>query len=280
MCAATQRVGLSWTSALVDAPEDRFDVHDGCAVQRLEVRDPQSRSVDVEHSDPVQPDRVRPVRRAGREDAVLAAGGIPARVHLEHVARRAVEPGQHQQLVAGRDPVEPVGDALREHQPRLGRSLVALLGRARPVGERRLHGSDRDEVHARKVYRGAMASEESARDLVSRALGQEVVATTQAAWGFQNRTDIVTLAGGERVVLQRYRRREDAEYRLRGMRALSAAPVAMPDVRAADLDADPAWAIFAALPGVPAPEADATATLARPMGELLAAIQRLPTAGV
>ena len=125
-----------------------------------------------------------------------------------------------------------------------------------------------------------MASEESARDLVSCALGEEVVATTQAAWGFQNRTDIVTLAGGERVVLQRYRRREDAEYRLRGMRALSAAPVAMPDVRAADLDADPAWAIFAALPGVPAPEADATATLARPMGELLAAIQRLPTAGV
>jgi hypothetical protein len=35
---------------------------------------------------------------------------------------------------------------------------------------------------------------------------------------FQNHTDLVTLAGGGRVVLQRYGRRTDAEQRLRVMR--------------------------------------------------------------
>jgi hypothetical protein len=38
--------------------------------------------------------------------------------------------------------------------------------------------------------------------------------------GFTNRTDIVTLTDGSQVVVQRYRRREDAEYRLRVMREL------------------------------------------------------------
>lgn len=54
----------------------------------------------------------------------------------------------------------------------------------------------------------------------------------------------MTLAGGDRVVVQRYRRRQDAEYRLRVMRALWApadeAGIAIPRVRGSDLDADPA----------------------------------------
>jgi len=44
------------------------------------------------------------------------------------------------------------------------------------------------------------------RALVEHVLGEAVTEARRAAWGFTNRTDVVTLASGERVVLQRYRR--------------------------------------------------------------------------
>lgn len=56
-----------------------------------------------------------------------------------------------------------------------------------------------------------MATEESERALIEGVLARPVAEATQAVWGFQNRTDIVTLDTGERVVVQRYRRRQDAE---------------------------------------------------------------------
>jgi len=59
---------------------------------------------------------------------------------------------------------------------------------------------------------------------------------------------MATLAGGDHVVLQRYRRREDAEYRLDVMGALrdpaAAVGIAISNVRAFDFDADSAWIIF------------------------------------
>ena len=55
-----------------------------------------------------------------------------------------------------------------------------------------------------------MAGEKSDSRWLERVLGQVVAEATTAAWGFQNKTEIVTLAGGYQVVLQRYRRREDA----------------------------------------------------------------------
>jgi hypothetical protein len=93
-----------------------------------------------------------------------------------------------------------------------------------------------------------MAAEESKRALIERVLARPVADATQAVWGFQNRTDIVTLGSGERVVVQRYRRRQDADYRLRVMRALwrpaAEAGIAIPRIREADLHTDPAWAIL------------------------------------
>lgn len=136
-----------------------------------------------------------------------------------------------------------------------------------------------------------MATDEPERALIERVLARPVADATRAAWGFTNRTDIVTLGSGERVVVQRYRRREDAEYRLRVMRALrepaAEAGIAIPRVRESDLDADPAWVVFDALPGVPVPEAGDAAlggprfpAIARSMGELLATFRRLPTGGL
>jgi aminoglycoside phosphotransferase (APT) family kinase protein len=135
------------------------------------------------------------------------------------------------------------------------------------------------------------ATHDSKRDLIERLLKRPVTRVTQAVWGFTNQTDIVTLAGGDRVVVQRYRRRQDAEHRLRVMRALwstaAEAGIAIPRIREFDLEADPAWVIFDALPGVPVPEAgDAGlegprfSEIARSMGELLVIFRRLPTAGL
>ena len=136
-----------------------------------------------------------------------------------------------------------------------------------------------------------MASEESERDLIEGVLGRPVAEATRAVWGFQNRTDIVTLGSGERVVVQRYRRRQDPEYRLQVMRALwqpaAEAGIAIPRVREADLDAGPAWVCFDLLPGVPVAEAGDAGlggprfpAMARAMGELLARFRRLPTGGL
>jgi aminoglycoside phosphotransferase (APT) family kinase protein len=136
-----------------------------------------------------------------------------------------------------------------------------------------------------------MATDESERALIERVLARPVADVTQAVWGFQNRTDIVTLGSGDRVVVQRYRRRDDAAYRLRVMRALwrpaAEAGIAIPRVREADLDADPAWVIFDVLPGVPVPESGDAGlesprfpAIARSMGELLASFRWLPIAGV
>jgi aminoglycoside phosphotransferase len=136
-----------------------------------------------------------------------------------------------------------------------------------------------------------MATEESERALIEGVLARPVTDATQAAWGFQNRTDLVTLGSGDLVVVQRYRRRKDADYRLWVMRALwrpaAKAGIAIPRVREADLDADPAWVIFDVLPGVPVPEAGGARlegprfpAIALAMGELLARFRRLPTAGL
>jgi aminoglycoside phosphotransferase (APT) family kinase protein len=101
----------------------------------------------------------------------------------------------------------------------------------------------------------------------------------------------VTLDDGERVVVQRYRRRADAERRLGVMHALAgpaaAAGIAMPPVREADLAAEPPWVVFDLLPGVPVPAAgDASPggpgfpAMARAMGELVAAFRDLPVGGI
>ena len=70
------------------------------------------------------------------------------------------------------------------------------------------------------------------------AAGFDAVSVTDHVWGsrrvgFTNRTDVVTLASGERLVGQRDRCREHAEYRLRVMRALPVFGAAINELRPA-----------------------------------------------
>lgn len=126
---------------------------------------------------------------------------------------------------------------------------------------------------------------------VERVLAQSIADSTRAVWGFQNRTDFVTLTSGDQVVLQRYRHRQDAQRRVQVMQGLwepaAESGIIIPRIREFDLDADPAWIIFDVLPGVPVPAAGEVAlggpgfpAMARLMGELLTAFRRLPTAGL
>jgi hypothetical protein len=123
---------------------------------------------------------------------------------------------------------------------------------------------------------------------IQQLLGRSISSSERAEWGFQNRTDLVTLGTGERIVVQRYRRREDAEYRVRAMQGLhgpaATSGIAIPRVREADLDADPPWVAFDALPGEPIPAVGLDDPrfpgMARAMGDLLAAFRTLSTAGL
>ncbi|WP_378734474.1 aminoglycoside phosphotransferase family protein [Nocardia brasiliensis] len=126
---------------------------------------------------------------------------------------------------------------------------------------------------------------------LEQTLGQPIAGIAPAEWGFQNRTDLLTLADGDRMVLQRYRNPDDAERRLRIMHTLlepaAKRGITIPRIRRFDLDADPAWIVFDALPGVPIPASDEIGlasprfpAIAREMGTLLAAFRRLPTAGL
>src|SRR6185436_18455741 len=89
------------------AVEDRLDVHDRRAVDRLDRADAQARTDDPPYGDGVEPERVRTVGRARCEDAREPAAPVVARVDLQHVALASVQPGDDEDLVARLQSSEP-----------------------------------------------------------------------------------------------------------------------------------------------------------------------------
>lgn len=122
---------------------------------------------------------------------------------------------------------------------------------------------------------------------LSALVGAPVVAAERGRWGFENRTDIVTLVDGTRLVVQRITRRFAAPQRIALARALppllAAAGIRAPRLLAADPDHDPPYAIRELLPGQPANvllASDGQARLlARAMGALLPRLAGIPPAG-
>jgi GGDEF domain-containing protein len=103
-------------------------------------------AVDLGDLDPVESDRVGPVRRARREHAGGRSRGVAARMDDERVAVRAIEPGEEEQLIARRDPPQALEHLRLEDEPRVRRPLVALLGRRLQVVQWRLDAADRADV--------------------------------------------------------------------------------------------------------------------------------------
>src|SRR5215211_3222779 len=81
------------------------------------------------------------------------------------------------------------------------------------------------------------------RQEIERLLGRPVASAERATWGFTNRTDLVTLRDGSRLVFQRFRRRSAAHHRLRVTEALvapaRAAGVPVAEVLAVGIEAEP-----------------------------------------
>jgi len=122
---------------------------------------------------------------------------------------------------------------------------------------------------------------------LSAVAGAPVVAAELCSWGFENRTVIVTLADGQRLVVQRISNRTRAGHKLRLARVLperlAAAGLRAPRLLAADAEAEPPYAVREYLPGDPAANLMGTIegalAVARAMGALLPRLALVGTAG-
>src|SRR5262245_35509039 len=95
----------------------------------------------------MKPKRIRPIRRARGEDAGQRILGLAARMNLEHVPSRLMEPRDHNELVAGRDALQCTDRPFLDLEPRVRRTLGALPWRDVAIGERGSNDADRSQFH-------------------------------------------------------------------------------------------------------------------------------------
>ncbi len=122
---------------------------------------------------------------------------------------------------------------------------------------------------------------------LSAIVGAPVVAVEPCGWGFENRTVIVTLEDGHRLVVQQINSRALASHKLHLARVLpdrlAAAGLRAPRLLAADAAADPPYGVREYLPGVPGASLMGTiegaVQVARAMGALLPQLALVETAG-
>jgi hypothetical protein len=90
--------------------------------------DVQVQSFNGGDGDAVDADRVRSVRRACSEDAGEWNVGVARGMCQEDAAVGEVQPGEHDELVAGLDALKPVGNGGIELEPRLRCAFERLIG--------------------------------------------------------------------------------------------------------------------------------------------------------
>src|SRR5688572_1110591 len=148
-----------------------FDIDDWRAVDRFEAAHPQPSALDRSHVHLVQSEGIRTMRRASAEDAFGWPRRVAARMHGEHIATCAIQPGDQDEIVAGADVAQPRERFGLEHQPRLGRTFVSLpgCGVQRPQARRdAADRSDLERVHAMSSMRKMQATGK-ARELMTNA---------------------------------------------------------------------------------------------------------------
>jgi hypothetical protein len=124
-------------------PEDRLQIDDRRAVDRLERPDADPPRLHREHPTRCSPTGLGRFRRPGGEDAGERSARISARVDLEDRPVCLVEPGQHQELVPRRERRGGVHHLRSKLDPCIRRALVALHRRALAVAELRPHHAPR-----------------------------------------------------------------------------------------------------------------------------------------
>ena len=103
------------------------------------------------HSDPMQAHRIGPVRRPCHEDSCERDGRVAARVHLERLAIRLVQPRDDDEFIARGDSAEPGRKRRIDFEPCVRRSLGALSRRFRQGSQRRSHATNRTKDVVRHV---------------------------------------------------------------------------------------------------------------------------------
>ncbi|HEX5691069.1 MAG TPA: aminoglycoside phosphotransferase family protein, partial [Roseiflexaceae bacterium] len=123
---------------------------------------------------------------------------------------------------------------------------------------------------------------------LSTLVGAPVISAERSAWGFENRTDIVTLADGQKRVVQRISNPALAAQKLRLAEQLperlAAVGLRLPRVLRADATANPPFAVREYIPGEMAASAirdDRSAiAVATAMGGALRQLQQVDTSGL
>jgi hypothetical protein len=72
----------------------------------------------------MQAERVRAIRRAGREDARQCSRLVVTRMHLEDAPIRLVQPRHQDELISRADPLERFREGRLQEDPRVGRSSL------------------------------------------------------------------------------------------------------------------------------------------------------------
>jgi aminoglycoside phosphotransferase (APT) family kinase protein len=125
-------------------------------------------------------------------------------------------------------------------------------------------------------------------DALSNLVGLPVSTVERCAWGFENRTDVATLADGRRVVVQRISYHTMAEHKLRLAQLLpdrlAGVGIRLPRVLAADPRANPPYAVREYIPGEIGAALlrsdEGAIRLATVMGALLPHLARVATDGL
>src|SRR5262249_32886366 len=86
-----------------------------------------------------------PIRRPGRENAREGFFGIVARVNLQNVTIPLMEPRQQDHLLSRGDALQCIDERRIDLDPRLRRTLEALLGGVAPGSEPGADHADRTE---------------------------------------------------------------------------------------------------------------------------------------
>jgi aminoglycoside phosphotransferase (APT) family kinase protein len=123
---------------------------------------------------------------------------------------------------------------------------------------------------------------------LSTIVGAQVLTFERCAWGFENRTDIVTLADGRKLVVQRVSNHELAPHKLRLAQLLpdrlAQVGIRLPRQLAADATASPPYAVREYLPGVTAAtfmrDIPSAVEVATAMGALLRRLRLVATDGL
>ena len=128
--------------------EHGFDVNDGRAVDRLEVSHPDAQVFDRDNGHHVKPERIWPIRRSGGKYALHRSVSVTARMHLANVSVGEVQPRDYHDVVPGVQTGKRGPHVGIEHQPAVGRTLVALARSRGTIGESRLDPTNRTNPKA------------------------------------------------------------------------------------------------------------------------------------